>query len=83
MENEIKQDKPKKSIWKKWWFWLIILLIIITSVFGYSQRQEAINTCKRNCFWSSASSIGGERWTYKTFLSFPTQEQCIDYCLSQ
>ena len=29
MENEVKQEKPKKSIWKKWWFWLIIIFVII------------------------------------------------------
>jgi hypothetical protein len=91
MEEEIKQEKPKKSIWKKWWLWLIIIVIIF-SVFGYNQHQKSISNCKEKCIYSSDFS-GNKLWyyigdaVYGSLLqgnrSFSTQEQCIDYCLIQ
>jgi hypothetical protein len=28
MTKEVKEKKPKKSIWKRWWFWVIIVIVV-------------------------------------------------------
>jgi len=35
MENQLQtQEKPKKSIWKKWWFWIIGVFVVIIIALG-------------------------------------------------
>jgi len=69
---------------------IVVLILIVGSVgiwIWWDARQEKINYCKQMCSYENEASawqccgksdmlvnIYGDRY-------FPTQEQCIDYCL--
>jgi preprotein translocase subunit YajC len=67
---------------------LILILIIITFYF-FNQRQKDTSFCKEKCVYSSLGKLykykgsGGGLSQIAIGRDFPTQKECIDYCLIQ
>ena len=68
---------------------LVVVLILIGTGIWWYQHQKAVNYCKKSiCSYNPVSKvwqITGGRLIEAKFNApkfFPTQEQCIDYCLT-
>jgi len=83
MENQSQpQEKPKKSIWKKWWFWVIII-VIITGIIIISNHISKVNYCKKRCTYYITQQGEGV-WSYwGSFgnMGYSTREECIEGCI--
>ncbi len=91
MENQSQQpqtqEKPKKSVWKKWWFWLIIIVIIIIGGIIISDHVAKVNDCKKRCTYHITQQGEGV-WSYPTYVreivggkGYSTREECIEACI--
>jgi len=89
MENQSQQpqtqEKPKKSVWKKWWFWLIIILI---SFFIFFDHTAKVNYCKDECISCDKGGWEMKRTTniYSCTMlrvkgEYQTKKDCIEDCL--
>jgi len=76
--------KKGYSVWKKNILYKMIIIAIPIAIVGgiwWYQYQQDVVMCKRRCVYNEYKKV----WQYKELIrserSFPTQEQCIDYCL--
>ena len=75
---------------------LIVLLIVLGILTWYYSYQESRNYCKEKCLYrafeqdfegsrlSGQGMIKADYWEFineNNVRQFPTQEQCLDYCL--
>jgi len=72
---------------KKYLLPIVLILISIglgIMVFWYLPHREDVKNCKIRCRYI----VSKEFWEYpvrswgQTSIAFPTQDQCIDYCLT-
>ncbi len=70
---------------------LVLVAIVVVALWYQIKRAEdlAIKRCKQECiYWTSDSlwhfkeGSGESRYLESLGRHFPTQEQCIDYCLT-
>jgi len=69
------EEKNKKKI-----IVLVAIFILIAIGIWRYYHYEIVKECKRSCFFIPSPSYG-DIWRLDDNRFFPTQKQCIDYCV--